>query len=250
MTTGDERWCTTCHTLFPDEETFRKHMAAAPPPPAQPDEEVINSAERLPDIDFSMGEGRHRPNIPAPKPDALQSDMGEALILIECLEPPSAGLWGRGYYAAKRDILDILAAAAPEPPRPAPVGESKAVAARIADEANECCSRSDGYREDIEKLVLDALDAKDREIERLRAHMDILVDALAEIKATSDGESDQPIADIIKWCLEQVGELPARSSATKQVEAMRKAAADRLERRAAVVEIRRRFSALAQEAGE
>lgn len=35
-------------------------------------------------------------------------------------------------------------------------------------------------------------------------HFTILVEALSEIKASSDGESDQPIADIVAGCLEEI----------------------------------------------
>lgn len=34
--------------------------------------------------------------------------------------------------------------------------------------------------------------------------LDILVEALAEVKATSDGHGDQPIADIVSGCLAEI----------------------------------------------
>lgn len=45
-----------------------------------------------------------------------------------------------------------------------------------------------------------------------REHFDILATALSEIKATSDGHSDQPVADIIAWCLAEIAALPAAPS--------------------------------------
>ncbi len=38
-------------------------------------------------------------------------------------------------------------------------------------------------------------------------HFDILCEAMEEVKATSDGKSDQPIADIVSWCLEEIATL-------------------------------------------
>lgn len=40
-------------------------------------------------------------------------------------------------------------------------------------------------------------------------HYDALAEGLAEIKATSDGQSDQPIEDIIKGILEEIEEAEA-----------------------------------------
>jgi hypothetical protein len=39
-------------------------------------------------------------------------------------------------------------------------------------------------------------------------HLDALVTALAEIKATNDGESNQPIGTIIEWALERIKTAP------------------------------------------
>lgn len=39
-------------------------------------------------------------------------------------------------------------------------------------------------------------------------HFDILAEAMAEVKATSDGLSDQPIADIVAGCIEEIAALP------------------------------------------
>lgn len=38
-------------------------------------------------------------------------------------------------------------------------------------------------------------------------HFDILVEAMAEVKATSDGLSDQPIADIVQGCIDEIAAL-------------------------------------------
>jgi hypothetical protein len=38
-------------------------------------------------------------------------------------------------------------------------------------------------------------------------HLMIMAEALSEIKATSDGHSDQPIADIISGCLGEIQAL-------------------------------------------
>ncbi|MDF1599670.1 hypothetical protein PZ895_07760 [Mesorhizobium sp. YIM 152430] len=42
-------------------------------------------------------------------------------------------------------------------------------------------------------------------------HFDILVEAMAEVKATSDGGSDQPIADIVAGCIAEITALPAEA---------------------------------------
>lgn len=36
---------------------------------------------------------------------------------------------------------------------------------------------------------------------------DVLAEALAEVKATSDGESTQPIADIVAGCIAEIGAM-------------------------------------------
>lgn len=49
-----------------------------------------------------------------------------------------------------------------------------------------------------------------QEITKLRQEirvMDVLAEAMAEVKATSDGESTQPIADIVAGCLVEIAEL-------------------------------------------
>lgn len=40
-----------------------------------------------------------------------------------------------------------------------------------------------------------------------RRHFEILAEAMAEVKATSDGLSYQPIADIVAGCLEEIDAL-------------------------------------------
>lgn len=45
-------------------------------------------------------------------------------------------------------------------------------------------------------------------------HFDILAEALAEVKATSDGQSDQSIADIVAGCLDEIAALPPRRART------------------------------------
>lgn len=47
-----------------------------------------------------------------------------------------------------------------------------------------------------------------RMLEKQNKKMEILIDALAEIKATNDGNSDQPINKILEGCLEEIRKLP------------------------------------------
>lgn len=51
------------------------------------------------------------------------------------------------------------------------------------------------------------LEEQRKEIQILEKRESILVDAMAEIKATSDGKSDQPIKDIIDGCIKELGEI-------------------------------------------
>ena len=37
--------------------------------------------------------------------------------------------------------------------------------------------------------------------------LDILVEAMAEVKATSDGDSDQPISEIVSGCLAEIAAI-------------------------------------------
>ena len=41
-------------------------------------------------------------------------------------------------------------------------------------------------------------------------HFEILVDAMSEVKATSDGVSTQSIATIVAWCVQEISKLPRR----------------------------------------
>ena len=51
--------------------------------------------------------------------------------------------------------------------------------------------------------VLDLI-AENESLRRDARILDILVEAMAEVKATSDGNSDQPIADIVSGCLAEI----------------------------------------------
>ena len=41
-------------------------------------------------------------------------------------------------------------------------------------------------------------------------HFQVLVEAMSEVKATSDGVSTQPIATIVAWCVQEISMLPRR----------------------------------------
>lgn len=54
------------------------------------------------------------------------------------------------------------------------------------------------------------VESQAEDIAKLRQEIrvtDVLAEALAEIKATSDGESTQPIADIIAGCIAEIGAM-------------------------------------------
>ncbi|MDR6163536.1 hypothetical protein [Pseudomonas fluorescens] len=54
------------------------------------------------------------------------------------------------------------------------------------------------------------VERQSEEIAKLRQEirvMDVLAEAMAEVKATSDGESTQPIADIVAGCLAEIAAL-------------------------------------------
>jgi len=64
--------------------------------------------------------------------------------------------------------------------------------------------------EQMQELIRDlwkALCLRDEELRQTQEHAQVLVEALAEIKATNDGQSTQPIGDIIAGCAHEVGEL-------------------------------------------
>lgn len=79
-------------------------------------------------------------------------------------------------------------------------------------------------RFDIRRKVLaengmdfeDYISRQQAEINELERRNDIMVTALSEIKATNDGESSQPISDIIQWCIGEIakhkGEVMKRIS--------------------------------------
>lgn len=52
-----------------------------------------------------------------------------------------------------------------------------------------------------EYAIIEHAQNLERELIALERRESILVDAMSEIKATSDGQSDQPIADIVAGCL-------------------------------------------------
>ena len=56
------------------------------------------------------------------------------------------------------------------------------------------------------------------ELRKLRKRDEILVTALSEIKATNDGESDQPIGDIVNWCLDQLKEIEEKERFLQKLE--------------------------------
>jgi hypothetical protein len=57
------------------------------------------------------------------------------------------------------------------------------------------------------KLETKSKDQK-AEIYRLKKHRDVMARALSEIKATSDGDSKQPIKLILEWCIENIPKPP------------------------------------------
>lgn len=69
------------------------------------------------------------------------------------------------------------------------------------------------------KRLREAFDARqaarirqqDAEIKRLRARNWIMVEALSEIKATNDGDSSQPVEDILDGCVKELEALEEMS---------------------------------------
>lgn len=51
------------------------------------------------------------------------------------------------------------------------------------------------------------LNAENESLRKDARLLNILVEAMAEVKATSDGESDQPIADIVSGCLAEIAAI-------------------------------------------
>lgn len=72
---------------------------------------------------------------------------------------------------------------------------------------------TDLYREatGFDGLVMgkdyDAIKAENEVLRKDARLLNILVEAMAEVKATSDGKSDQPIADIVSGCLAEIAAI-------------------------------------------
>lgn len=60
--------------------------------------------------------------------------------------------------------------------------------------------------------LIDLLHQHDAEIVSLKLREDILVSALAEIKATIEGTSEQPISHIIEGCIAELSALNSENS--------------------------------------
>jgi hypothetical protein len=74
-----------------------------------------------------------------------------------------------------------------------------------------CDSRTEALEEEVWRLQEALKHAPDPR------HFDILAEAMSEVKATSDGESDQPISDIVAGCLAEIDALSeAGRSALKE----------------------------------
>jgi CRISPR/Cas system-associated endoribonuclease Cas2 len=63
------------------------------------------------------------------------------------------------------------------------------------------------HRADAIKARYDALKAENESLRKDARLLDILAEAMAEVKATSDGESEQPIADIVSGCLAEIAAI-------------------------------------------
>jgi hypothetical protein len=61
----------------------------------------------------------------------------------------------------------------------------------------------------ITTFICDEIAAMQQELEKTTRHRDVLAEALAEIKAALDGSSEQPIADIVDGCIEEIKALSA-----------------------------------------
>lgn len=59
----------------------------------------------------------------------------------------------------------------------------------------------------LHKLSMDSACYEIQEMRKEARLLDVLAEAMAEIKAASDGESDQPIADIISGCLAEIAAI-------------------------------------------
>lgn len=59
----------------------------------------------------------------------------------------------------------------------------------------------------VHEWEYDKLKADNESLRKDARLLNILVEAMAEVKATSDGESDQPIADIVSGCLDEIAAI-------------------------------------------
>lgn len=60
-----------------------------------------------------------------------------------------------------------------------------------------------------EYAIIEHAQNLERELIALERRESILVDAMSEIKATSDGQSDQPIVDIVAGCIMELSSANA-----------------------------------------
>jgi len=73
-------------------------------------------------------------------------------------------------------------------------------------------------------------------------HFQILVEAMAEVKATSEGLSDQPIANIVSGCLSEIAALASQPDAPVDIaEERARIAESHIQGEGAAAEIRARF---------
>ena len=56
------------------------------------------------------------------------------------------------------------------------------------------------------------------ELRKIRKREQTLIEAMAEIKATNDGESDQPIDDIIRGCITELNEINKKEEFLQDLE--------------------------------
>jgi len=77
---------------------------------------------------------------------------------------------------------------------------------RYRNQVDELKTENESLRANanLHKLSMDASCYEIQEMRKDARLLDILAEAMAEVKATSDGESDQPIADIVSGCLAEI----------------------------------------------
>ncbi|MEO3387365.1 hypothetical protein [Mesorhizobium sp. CAU 1741] len=83
------------------------------------------------------------------------------------------------------------------------IAELEAENARLTKERDESGRR---WRDSFDAMHQRAMRAEAKHVVDLR-HFNILVEAMAEVKATSDGLSDQPVADIVQGCIDEIASL-------------------------------------------